>query len=426
MPNEVNIGLLRYQADNIPIFDGNSKHLHRFIRACENLLHAFQDRQDPNAAINTCLLDTIFSKLKGRAADLICSRSELSNWASIKNTLLATFSDNRGIDCLIHDLISIKPLKNEDLLSFGARIQDARSLLFLKLNLSDDNAQTKLIKIEHYDQFALKTYINGLPYYIQLAVRLKMPNSLETAMSYVREELDFNQFKARQFPNSNTIQKPNNASPLHMQKNQSNNSNNYKPNLYPNFSQSNQSAYPQFQFRQPFYQQPSFNQSPFRFPFNQPSQNQNFSNQPGPSAQNFLTPRPYFPHTGAIPKSNVFKPQNKPQFNRPVPMDTSSSNIRTQNSRPPNNPARWTSQELFNQEIANTPEKTENTYESNPETYEFDQVNYNDYYNVPNEYYNDSLNQCHMDPHYQSDSFANDATDVSQNFPDIPPNQDMT
>lgn len=416
MSSEINISLLRYQADNVPLFDGNTKHLHRFINACENLLHAFQDRKDPNAPINICLLDTIFSKLSGRAADLICSRSELNNWILIKNTLLATFSDNRGIDCLIHDLISIKPFKNEDLLDFGARIQDARSLLFLKLNLSDEDRQTKLIKINHYDQFALKTYINGLPYYIQLAIRLKTPNSLETAMSYVREELDFNQFKARQFSNVNTYQKPNKPS-TNTHKNQS--------NSHPNLSQFNQSYQYQFQPRPQFYQQ----QASFSKPtFNQSPQNSNFLNQRGFNNQNFMSPRPNFQHTGAIPKSNVFNPQNKPQFHKPVPMDTSSSNTRTQNTRPQNNSTKWTAQELFNQEIsdANEPEQIDNAYGLNPEIYDPDTINYdNDYFNIPNNYCNNSADQQYYDSNYQSDSFVNDIND-SQNFPNISSNQNMT
>ena len=37
------IGLLRYQADNIPTFDGNTKLLQRFICACENFLKNFQN-----------------------------------------------------------------------------------------------------------------------------------------------------------------------------------------------------------------------------------------------------------------------------------------------------------------------------------------------------------------------------------------------
>lgn len=186
--SEINYGLLRYQADNIPTFDGNPKLLQRFIVSSENLLKVFQDNQNINAPINVCLLDTIYSKLKGRAADLICSRSEINNWRLIKDLLINTFSDQRSIDCLIQDMLSLKINKNEHPLNFGMRLQDTRSLLFSKLNSTDEDRQIKLMKINHYDSFALKTYINNLPYNIQLVVRLKNPQSLEQAMSFVQEE----------------------------------------------------------------------------------------------------------------------------------------------------------------------------------------------------------------------------------------------
>lgn len=79
MPNSqnqsvINVPLLRYQADNIPPFDGNPKQLNRFINSCENFIRAFQNPNSPQDPINICLFDTILSKLRDRAADLICSR----------------------------------------------------------------------------------------------------------------------------------------------------------------------------------------------------------------------------------------------------------------------------------------------------------------------------------------------------------------
>ncbi|CAH1988111.1 unnamed protein product [Acanthoscelides obtectus] len=178
-------------ADNIPPFDGNPKQLHRFISSCENFLRAFQNTNNVNDPINICLLDTILSKLRDRAADLIGSRSELNSWVAIKDSLTVTFSDQRSIDCLIQDLISIRPLRNETPMQFGMRIQDARSLLFSKLNTSIENAMEKLIKIRHYDDFALKTFISGLPYQMQLVIRLRNPDSLEQALSFCTEEENF-------------------------------------------------------------------------------------------------------------------------------------------------------------------------------------------------------------------------------------------
>lgn len=194
MTTPTDIALLRYQADNIPLFDGNPKQLNRFIASSENMLKNFQKPSVPADPINSCLLDTILNKLRGRAADLICSRSELNSWDKIKQTLILSFSDHRGIDCLIQDLINMKPVRNETPLQFGLRIQDTRSLLFAKLNATISDANEALVQTKHYDSFALKTYINGLPYNLQLVVRLRNPTSLEQAMSFVTEEENFKNF----------------------------------------------------------------------------------------------------------------------------------------------------------------------------------------------------------------------------------------
>lgn len=229
---EINYQLLKYQSDNIPHFDGNPKLLNRFISAVEHLFKAFQDKVNINATINTCLFDTVLSKLTGRAAELIVSRSELNTWALIKPVLVHSFSDQRSIDCLIQDLLGLKPLKNENPIIFGMRIQDSRSLLFSKLNAGTDDAATKLIKIQHYDEFALKTFLNGLPYNLQLITRLKQPDCLEKAMSLVREEENFIYFKNAQNTNlrqpliSNKYQKPDMTQPRQT----------YTPNYKPNFN----------------------------------------------------------------------------------------------------------------------------------------------------------------------------------------------
>lgn len=85
------------------------------------------------------------------------------------------------------------------------RIQDARRLLFSKLNATIHNPQEKLIKIRHYDEFALKTFINGLPYHMQLVVRLREPDSLELALAYVKEKENFIYFKTNRNESFNTL-----------------------------------------------------------------------------------------------------------------------------------------------------------------------------------------------------------------------------
>lgn len=337
---EINYSLLRYQADNIPVFDGNSKLLIRFITASENLLKAFQDRQNPSAPINICLLDTIFSKLRGRAADLICPRQELSNWALVKEVLMLTFSDQRNIDCLVQDLISLKPSKNENMIDYGNKLQDVRSLLFAKLNQSNDDRHVKLIKIENYNSLALKTFISNLPYHMQLVVRLQNPDSLEQAISFVVEEQNFNQYKNRtsNIPNnSNMTNKPiNNGQrpPITYQ----------RPYNFQTPSTSHQYSPMQKYNNQPFNQ----NRNPFNY-------NSNYNNT--------FKPQPV----------NVFKPQSQVSrfLPKPTPMDISSGNSKFTRT---NNPSR--TMQLHNQYILDDNEN-ESTDSQLPDSSYYNNDNYN-------------------------------------------------
>jgi hypothetical protein len=192
-----NFVLIKYQAENIPSFDGNPKQLNRFIKSCDNFLTAHRNEQQANAPINNCLFDTILSKLIGRAADLIASRTELNTWSKVKESLLLTFSDQRSIDCVVQDIISMRLERGESPQNFGLRLQDARSILFSKINMSNDNNEIKAFKIQQYDDLCLKTFINGLNYHMQLVVRLKNPDSLEQAMGFALEEENFLTYQNR-------------------------------------------------------------------------------------------------------------------------------------------------------------------------------------------------------------------------------------
>lgn len=434
---EINYQLLRYQSENIPHFDGNPKLLSRFITAVENLLIAFQDRANVNATINTCLFDTILSKLKGRAAELVVSRSELKTWALIKDVLITSFADQRSIDCLIQDLLNLKPFKNENPLLFGMRIQDSRSLLFSKLNAEADDAATKLIKIKHYDEFALKTFLNGLPYNLQLVTRLKNPDCLEKAMAFVREEENFilyrnaqnTNFKQPMFLNKNN--KPNNVTQTYKPP-QMQNQNTYRPMYYPmqNAPQNNNPY-------RPFLNYPQ--QMAFKNPFsNFPQQNNNFT-QPRPNfGNNQSFGRPWYNNQN----NNQYRGPN-PQFSqnqnfgqtsrrsKVEPMDTSSGNTILNNALTDKD-QKITTQELYNQEVlqrspdqANQLNQSDN-FSNDNNLYNHENNEYTDCYNYDEnqsqDQYDFDLNLGYSD---NSDTLLN--TDYeNQNFTLMSQKTDMT
>lgn len=60
---------MRCQADNIPHFDGNPKHL-RFNVVCENFILSFLNPNNQRDPMNICIDVKLLRKLKDKATDL--------------------------------------------------------------------------------------------------------------------------------------------------------------------------------------------------------------------------------------------------------------------------------------------------------------------------------------------------------------------
>ena len=422
--NQPNYQLIKYQADNIPLFDGNPKQLNRFINACDNFYNTHKNA-DNNAPINTCLFDTILNKLVGRAADQIASRIELTNWPLVKNAIIATFADQRSIDCVLQDIITLKPDRNESPQQFGLRLQDIRSLLFSKVNMSDDERNIKLIKITEYSNLILKTFINGLNYHMQLVVRLKNPNSLEQAMAFTLEEENFLYYKNRSNLNiktsaNNNLQNiPNNknmpnshyaanARPPHLRQN-------YTPQFYSNFTP-----------HMPIPINQNFNNQNRFLGFGQWSKPTppNLNNNYNFGQRTQFNPRPQFN------QNNIQRPFSTMSRQKPEPMEVSSGNtILKQNQSKP----KWISEELFNQSVEpinenndqdptnqNTFNALQNYYCNDYDTpheqnfnttqYTLEEHNYNPLYTCESEY-NPYENEPEFDhENFQQSSISNNET----------------
>jgi hypothetical protein len=125
---------------------------------------------------------------------LIGTKTDLKTWDSVENALRLSFGDQRNLNCLEQDLITLFPFKGEQPLEFGKRIQIVRSKLGSKLNSIPENEMitaTKNVFSNQYNKIALKTFIRGLPPQLQSIVRLRNRDSLEHAMTYVTEEENF-------------------------------------------------------------------------------------------------------------------------------------------------------------------------------------------------------------------------------------------
>lgn len=382
--NPINYQLLKLHVDTIPYYNGDSHTLKIFISSCDYLFATYVNNND--AQLKTYLLRVVIGKLTDRAQILIGTRNELTTWTLIKAALRQSFGDQRNLDCLEQDLITLQPFRGESPLEFGKRIQIARSRLASKISSISDTVMpqaTKVVYLRQYDQVALKTFIRGLSGNMQSIVRLRNPDSLEMAMNFVTEEENFRytQNLPQALTRHNTQKAPqaNNVSRLQ----------NHRFNK-PLIPQTYAPAYPMQSHYNPNY-------TPFQR-FNAPSSRTHttFPNQPiniqsRPIQHKFPTNAQVFG-----PPKNVFKPTGQKPTNIPEPMST-TSHIPTIR-RPPSNYFQSTGPRNFISQELNQMDEDPYLYEQyDPNMYNENQTE-DDYFNC---YYE---NTYHENQHYAADT----------------------
>nr|CAH7724850.1 unnamed protein product [Callosobruchus chinensis] len=266
----VNYQLLRLYIDTIPHFNGDNSTLEIFLEHCDHLIGTYTNANNQNDPLNSFLIRAVVSKLTGNALALVGSRPEIRNWNELKILLRLGFGDQRNLDCLVQELIIMKPHKNESFFNFGQRIQKARSAIASKLISMNLAVAERTFQIKNYDELCLKTFIRGLTGRVQDMVRLRNPDSLELAISYVLEEENFmlHQRQSGQSQNSSFTQNLQNRSQPQLPVQFSNNFN--QPKIasfprYPNISPQTRNTFPS----QPINIQPRQNMPPPRFFTNQ-------------------------------------------------------------------------------------------------------------------------------------------------------------
>lgn len=209
----------------------------------------------------------------------------------------------------------------------------------------------RLVKTKIYDDLSLQTYLQGLNGQLGLVVRLKNPKNLEEAMKYVTEE-------------ENVMYSQNKTSTLNFQRN-------YQPVEKKTPTQpirpvvthpaTNSNFYQQrqnFHRQQPIYRQPNFSlPRQFSNRFSPQQSNASGFHSPKFTQQRFnQNPSGRFQQVGQRPQHyNGPRFESKQsQFFQPEPMDTSSANTRKSNY--PSTP-RWTSHELFHQDVKENQEE---------------------------------------------------------------------
>lgn len=222
-PSNENYKLLKLYLTTIPEFDGNSRTLPIFLNSCDHLVTLFQS----SPALVDFLFRSFLARLRGRA-QILLSQYPTSNWADAKQLLTTHFSDKRSLTYLSQALTKTYLRPGEDLRRFGSRCHNL--LAGITSNIMADltlTTEEKALRLEFYEDLALKTYLTNLPRDLHLALKIKAPKTLQSAISLSREEEDI--LKTPYFANSNSFSSPRGKSNFHSGPRQQSSSYPHKP-----------------------------------------------------------------------------------------------------------------------------------------------------------------------------------------------------
>lgn len=169
----------------IPFFNGSKRHLNLYLKKCDYVVSKFRGDQEQN----TYVLHSLTSRLTDEAAALVSERNDVDTYEKLKILLVQHFGDPRSEECLAIELETLKMKQGESYQELCNRIQTVRSILISKVNQTND--LTMASRTEIYNNKALNVFLYNLPENVLRPVRMKNPLTLEKALEYVLEEVNF-------------------------------------------------------------------------------------------------------------------------------------------------------------------------------------------------------------------------------------------
>jgi hypothetical protein len=384
-PLGFHIGLL----NEIPIYQGNPSELSEYIRACEDIFRQFWQRDQPHAYINILLLSSARNRLKGPALEIVTGQTYHS-WDQLKETLINNFGDQRSELNIRIDLSRMRQFLKESPVDFFNRIRSLLAILNSKISLGNEAQAIKEYKIIDSKALALKAFLGGLAEPLGSFLRSRAPPNLETALKFVKDELDIQYFQ-----NLNRGQSQHKFTTSN-QPNQNRNPEQRQNFNYQNYQQQNnrvsQKQHPQFKptFNPTYQLNP--NQPPRQFPgfqprFGKPEQNvfapkKNFrhENKPEPMQTSTINKRP------ASHQAQSTNPPQRPFYQRPFNQNL-NPNFRPNYIRQSSQPRNFYSEELFHTDFQEQFEQENFNYDENAYTntnYSENESEYFDDYNYEN------------------------------------------
>lgn len=344
----------------VPEFDGSPNALIRFLSLCDKLVIEYISTEPGNELPNAALINGILNKITGPAARTLATNGVPSDWSGIRTTLVNTFSDHRDETTLYSDLSHLTQGSDTPHV-FYEKVQNLLSYIITYVELHETVETTIQSKRSLYKNLALKTYLKGLDEPLGSRIRCMRPPTIETALTYVQEEMNVlymqRNLQRKPMPISATL--PNNQIPSKPFT--------FERSFVPHMSRPKFGIpQPDMNRPRPIYQGPSRTQQMFRA-LPRSNMSTGFRIAPRqPVIQQFHNNRAQGPQ----PMSGISHP-----VARPLPLTRQFHDWRIHGNPPPNN--------YFKTREVNTNEIYEPTYD-----YEYDY--YDSYYDqneINNEYY---------------------------------------
>lgn len=175
-PRVLEINVLKYINDRPP-FDGKAADLPSFISSIDDVLPLIK-QYDANG--QRILINTLKTKITGKAKQILDIHGHINDWIGIKNILVQNFSSHRSVIDLYEDLKSIAYKGN--VLEFYNEVQYRLSVLNQKCK-----QENRLEDIPLNINSALGVFKGKISEPMKSILFARNPNTIENALNYLSE-----------------------------------------------------------------------------------------------------------------------------------------------------------------------------------------------------------------------------------------------
>lgn len=162
----------------VPEFNGNSLKIFSFIKSVETILPQIENFDN----------DLVIQAIKSKILVDVLETAPSETWEQIKQCLLLHFSDKRDEAALIRDLHKLNCSTSVD--EFYRKVERMLMLLINRAKLFGP-PEALPMKIELYQEMALKAFIGGIKGNIGSVVRSHNPKNLNEALLAYNEEKNY-------------------------------------------------------------------------------------------------------------------------------------------------------------------------------------------------------------------------------------------